>query len=96
MYLLQNTDEQTVRQEDWFLTKLLVVNRATMSQPGQQGKAVWWTTVSCSRSYFRYTDAKLTVLAILLRKLDVGVCLFSQLAVLAPADQQRDPNNWLY
>jgi len=41
-----------------------------MTGPGQQGRAVWWTTVNCSHSYFRFTDAKLAVSAIRFRKLD--------------------------
>jgi hypothetical protein len=95
--LFQNTEEYTIRQEDWYLTKLLVLtdesfNSATMSPPGQQGKAVWWTTISCSHSYFPFTEVKLVEWAIWFRKLDVGVCLRTQLAVLAPGDQERNRN----
>ena len=63
-----------------------------MFPPRQQGKAVWWTTTSCSHSYFRFSDPKLAVLVIRFRKLDVGVCLLTQLAVLAPGDQERNRN----
>jgi hypothetical protein len=63
-----------------------------MCPPGQQGKAVWWTTISCSHSYFLFTDAKLVDWAIWFRKLDVGVCLLTQLAVLGPGDQERNRN----
>lgn len=63
-----------------------------MSWPGQQGKAMWWTTVNCSHSYCLFTDAKLAVSAIRFCKLDQGFVGLHNWLLLPQGDRERNLN----